>query len=232
MKEVCDVGDGTVAGGLAAIKPDLTWGFRMVFDRLDADVRRTAQGTRRCRGLSAAIALYHVVIEATLAQPGQHFITTYLLRARPAPRLPRGDGSESPRDEQRHIAFGVKLLSDIAAPDPVCRRAVAELLREVLPWTASVLVPPTGTCATPRCSASGSRTSAGRERSRWKRRCAAPDLPIEDLPGPPIFAFGLPPERRVENGLRLVRGGVLGEKTGAPSSDHDTMAALFDLLGA
>jgi hypothetical protein len=57
-------------------------------------------------------------------------------------------------------------------------------------------------------------------------------LAIEDLPGPPIFAFGLPPERRVENGLRLVRGGVLGEKTGAPSSDHDTMAALFDLLGA
>jgi len=57
-------------------------------------------------------------------------------------------------------------------------------------------------------------------------------MPIEDLPGPPLFAYGLPAERRVENGLRLVKGGVLGEKTGPPSSDHETIAALFDLLGA
>ena len=57
-------------------------------------------------------------------------------------------------------------------------------------------------------------------------------LPIEDLPGPPIFAYGLPPETRVRNGLRLVQGGVLGEKNGPPKNDHETMAALFELLGA
>src|SRR5688572_9130797 len=28
MKEVCGLGDGSVAGGLAAIEPELTWGFR------------------------------------------------------------------------------------------------------------------------------------------------------------------------------------------------------------
>src|SRR4249919_1402550 len=61
MKEVCDVGDGTVAGGLAAIKPDLTWGFNMVFDRLErmSDELRKDPSLPR---LSAAIALYHVVI--------------------------------------------------------------------------------------------------------------------------------------------------------------------------
>src|SRR5215213_3638737 len=67
MKEVCDVGDGTIAGGLEAIKPELTWGFRMVFDRLErmsAELREDPSLPR----LSAAIALYHVVIEATLAQ--------------------------------------------------------------------------------------------------------------------------------------------------------------------
>jgi len=45
-------------------------------------------------------------------------------------------------DERRHIGFGVKLLSELAEQDPDCRCAVAELLREVIPWAASVLVPP------------------------------------------------------------------------------------------
>src|SRR5689334_18249244 len=77
MHEVCGLGDGSAAGGLNAIKPELTWGFRKIFDRLDT----MADELRRDRSpakLSAAVALYHFVIEATLAQPGQHFITAYL----------------------------------------------------------------------------------------------------------------------------------------------------------
>src|ERR1700716_4063226 len=35
MHEALDIGDGTAASGLAAIHPQLTWGFRKVFDRLD-----------------------------------------------------------------------------------------------------------------------------------------------------------------------------------------------------
>src|ERR1700754_3790673 len=35
MREVCDVGDGTVAGGLEAIRPQLTWGFVKTFELLD-----------------------------------------------------------------------------------------------------------------------------------------------------------------------------------------------------
>ena len=34
--------------------------------------------------------MYHVVVEALLAQPGQHFISDYLEQARAAARLPRG----------------------------------------------------------------------------------------------------------------------------------------------
>ena len=45
-------------------------------------------------------------------------------------------------DEQRHIGFGVKLLSDLREMDPEVPHAVAELLREVVPWTVAVLVPP------------------------------------------------------------------------------------------
>src|SRR6201988_4242453 len=35
MREVCDIGDGTVAGGLDAIRPQLTWGFVKTFELLD-----------------------------------------------------------------------------------------------------------------------------------------------------------------------------------------------------
>src|SRR2546428_12293955 len=35
MQEVCGIGDGTMASGLSAIKPQLTPGFRKIFDRLD-----------------------------------------------------------------------------------------------------------------------------------------------------------------------------------------------------
>src|SRR5205085_5920542 len=46
------------------------------------------------------------------------------------------------RDEQRHIGFGVKILHDLQREDPECKEAVAELLREVMPYTIGVFIPP------------------------------------------------------------------------------------------
>jgi hypothetical protein len=230
MHEVCDLGDGTVGGGLEAIRPQLTWGFRQVFDRLDrmADELRADPSLPR---LSAAITLYHVVIEATLAQPGQHFITSYLHDRNLLPGFREGMDRIA-QDEQRHIAFGVKLLSDVAAGDPECRRAVADILREVLPWTASVLVPPDWNLDYTRVFGFELEDIAREGADSLETKLRSAGLPIEELPGPPIFAFGLPPETRVRNGLRLVQSGVLGEKNGPPKNDHETMAALFELLGA
>src|SRR3989440_5242538 len=76
MREVIEAGDD-IASSLDATKPELTWGFRKVFEQLD----RTADELRRDRSkpmLASAVALYHIVVEATLAQPGQHFIEDYL----------------------------------------------------------------------------------------------------------------------------------------------------------
>ncbi len=214
MHEVCDLGDGTVGGGLEAIRPQLTWGFRQVFDRLDrmADELREDPSLPR---LAAAITLYHVVIEATLAQPGQHFITSYLHDRDLLPGFREGMDRIA-QDEQRHIAFGVKLLSDLAAGDPECRRAVADLLREVLPWTASVLVPPDWDLDYTRVFGFELEDIAQEGADSLETKLRSAGLPIEELPGPPIFAYGLPPETRVRNGLRLVQGGVLGEKNGPP----------------
>src|SRR6201995_3144988 len=69
MQEVCGVGDGTMAGGLQAIKPQLTPGFRKIFDRLDtmADELRKDRSPAK---LAAAVTLYHVGVEGSPAPPG------------------------------------------------------------------------------------------------------------------------------------------------------------------
>src|SRR5205085_1818229 len=140
-KEVCEIGDGTMAGGLQAIKPQLTPGFRKIFDRLDlmADELRRDRSPAK---LAAAVTLYHIVIEASLAQPGQHFICGYLQERDKLPAF-RAGMENIAADEQRHIGFGVKLLADLNREDPDrVPRAVADILREVNPYTSQVLMPP------------------------------------------------------------------------------------------
>ena len=48
------------------------------------------------------------------------------------------------RDEQRHIGFGVKVLSELLAESDECKAAVRELLLEVMPYSLAVFVPPSG----------------------------------------------------------------------------------------
>src|SRR5437870_4694264 len=141
MQEVCGIGDGSMSSGLEAIKPQLTVGFRRIFDRLDrmADELRA---DRSIPNLAAAVTLYHIVIEAALAQPGQHFICGYLEKREQLPAFTEGMQNIA-ADEQRHIGFGVKLLSDLNREDPVgVPRAVGRILRDVTRYTAQVLMPP------------------------------------------------------------------------------------------
>jgi ribonucleotide reductase small subunit/SCP-2 sterol transfer family protein len=230
MGEVCGVEGATIDERLAAIRPELTWGFRKVFERLEtmADELRRDPSIPR---LAAAVTLYHVVIEATLAQPGQHFITSYLHDRDLLPGFREGMDNVA-ADEQRHIGFGVKLLADLARDDPDVPYAVADLLREVVPWTAAVLVPPEWDMRYIECFGSTLDEIGLEGVGSFESKLRAAGLPLEDLPGPPIFAPSLPPEKRVRNGYLLVRGGVLGEKLGPPASDPDTMEALFSFVGA
>src|ERR671937_2833394 len=131
-REVVEQG-ATYGESLDATLPQLGWGYRMVFDRLD----RMADELRRDRSLpklAQAITMYHFVVEASLAQPGQHFIEDALERLDALPGFRAGMRNVS-ADEQRHIGFGVRMLHDLVEEDPECRPAVAELLREVIPYT-------------------------------------------------------------------------------------------------
>jgi Ribonucleotide reductase, small chain/SCP-2 sterol transfer family len=228
LHEVAGVGGGDVGSRLAAIEPQLTWGFRKVFDRLEtmcAELR--AKPTRA--NLAAGVTLYHMIIEATLAQPGQHFITSYLEERDLLPGFRLGMDNVS-QDEQRHIGFGVKLLSDLCREDEECRHAVADMLREVIPWTAAVLVPPGWDRRYTEVFGFSLEDIGEEGAASLETKLRSAGLPLEELPGPPVFSPDLEPRGRAELGQKLVFGGVLGEKTGPPRRDPKTMAAVFQMI--
>jgi len=225
MREVVRQGDDTAAA-LAATAPQLTWGFKRVFERLD----RMAGELRRDRSrpkLAQAITLYHLVIEATLAQPGQHFIDGSLTERELLPGFREGIRNVS-RDEQRHIAFGVKMIADLVREDPDCAPAIEELLREILAYTTAVFIPPDGderyvTCfgfTLQELYAHGAEALEGRLR-------AAGLEPTEMRVGLP---FDLPPDERAHRGLTLIRAGYLGQPNGPVREDPEATAMLFDGL--
>lgn len=229
MQEVCGIGDGSAASGLAAVRPQLTPGFRKIFDRLDsmADELRKDRSPAK---LAAAVTLYHIVIEAALAQPGQHFICGYLERRGQLPAFSEGMRNIA-ADEQRHIGFGVKLLSDLNREDPVgVPKAVAALLRDVTRYTAQVLMPPGwderyvttfgATFDEVGVEGLGSMTT--------KLRSAG--LPVESLPGPPLLPPGLSPLELSQRGRALAKAGVLGVRQGPTDRDPETVAMLFDTV--
>jgi hypothetical protein len=228
MEEVAGVEGGSIGERLTAVEPRLTWGFRKVFGRLETmceELRRKPTRTN----LAAAITLYHIVIEAGLAQPGQHFIASYLEERQIMPGF-RFGMEKVAQDEQRHIGFGVKLLSDLCREDPDCRHAVADMLREVIPWTAAVLVPPGWDRRYTEVFGFTLEEIGAEGAMSLETKLRSAGLPIDELPGPPVFSTELEPIERARLGQRLVWGGILGEKTGPPKSDPETMAALFQLL--
>ncbi|HEY2217018.1 MAG TPA: ribonucleotide-diphosphate reductase subunit beta [Solirubrobacteraceae bacterium] len=229
MEEVCEIGDGTMAGGLNAIKPQLTVGFRKIFDRLD----QMADELRKDRSpamLAAGVTLYHIVVEATLAQPGQHFICSYLEERDKLPAFREGMENIA-ADEQRHIGFGVKLLSDLAREDPVrVPKAVAKILREVTRYTAQVLMPPgwDERYVTVFNSTLDAVGVEGITSMTTKLRSAG--LPIESLPGPKLLPDDLSPLELTKRGHALAKAGVIGVREGPSKRDPETVELLFDTI--
>jgi ribonucleotide reductase beta subunit family protein with ferritin-like domain len=229
MHEVCGVGDGSTASGLEAIKSQLTPGFRKIFDRLDrmADELRADRSPAQ---LAAAVTLYHIVIEASLAQPGQHFICSYLEARDQLPAFRQGMANVA-TDEQRHIGFGVKLLADLNREDPVgVPKAVAHILRDVTRYTAQVLMPPgwDERYVTVFDSSYDEVGTEGFNSMTTKLRSAG--LAVETLPGPAILPSGLSPLEVSRRGRALAEAGVIGVREEPSSRDPETVALLFDTV--
>jgi hypothetical protein len=228
FKEVIGAGD-SYAAGLAYTEPQLNWCYRQVFGRLD----RMADELRKDRSLpkfAQAIALYHMVVEATLAQPGQHFIEDFFVKSGTMPGFSEGMKNVS-RDEQRHIGFGVKVLSELFAESEECKAAVVEMLREVLRYSTGVFVPPNWDrrytevygFTLEDIYSWGFRSI----RAKW----AATGYPIEEMP-PDLFPldWSLTPEERTERIVKLMQAGVLGEPNGDPDSSPEIQRLYFETV--
>jgi hypothetical protein len=229
MQEVCGIGSGSMSSGLQAIKPQLTPGFRKIFERLDtmADELRKDRSPAK---LAAAVTLYHVVIEASLAQPGQHFICSYLEDRDVLPAFRQGMQNIA-ADEQRHIGFGVKLLSDLKREDPVgVPKAVAALLREVTRYTAQVLMPP-GWDESYITVFGATYDEVGVEGlTSMTTKLRSAGLAADTLPGPALLPPGLAPIEVSQRGRALAQAGIIGVREGPSKRDPETVALLFDTI--
>ena len=227
FKEVIGAGD-SISSTLAYTEAQLNWSYRNVFERLD----RMAADLRKDRSLpnfARAIALYHMVVEATLAQPGQHYIEDYFVKSGTMPGFSEGMANVS-RDEQRHIGFGVKVLAECFAESEECKDAVAELLREVMPFTLGVFTPPNWDLDYTRCYgfeledifAFGMRSV----RTKWR----ATGYPLEEMPAVLPVDPELEPEEVAARQIRLMKAGVLGEPNGPPQASPEIQELHFDII--
>jgi Ribonucleotide reductase, small chain/SCP-2 sterol transfer family len=234
FKEVIGVGGESIKETLASTLPQLNWGYRGVFDRLDKMALELRTDTSLPK-YAQAITLYHLVVEGSLAQPGQHFIEDFFASQDTMPGFSIGMANVS-RDEQRHIGFGVKVLSELLDPShpagEECRAAVVELLKEVLPYSPAVFRPPNLDREYTECygfTIEDIYTFALKlVRQRWRTI----GFPVEEMP-PGVFPFdpAKSEDQLAQEQVRLLLGGILGPIDGAvpPSTDPELMRLWFEV---
>ena len=135
------------------------------------------------------------------------------------------------RDEQRHIGFGVKVLSELFAESDECKAAASELLREVLPYVTGIFVPPNWD---ERYTTEYGFTIA--DLYAWGMRSVeqkwrATGYPLAEHP-PGIYPFDpeMDYDERAERQIKLLRAGVLGAPNGKPQASPEVEEILFDVI--
>lgn len=127
---------------LDALDEHLNDAFRILFDDLlKSRVDRLGQEPGDRDALVEAVTLYHMVIEGMLALTGQHFIIDYNERMGTLPGFVEGFSNVA-RDEHRHIAFGVRFLTDSVRDDARYRQVIQGMLEQAIPVADRVIDPP------------------------------------------------------------------------------------------
>jgi ribonucleotide reductase beta subunit family protein with ferritin-like domain len=233
FKEVIGVGGDTIQATLSSTLPQLNWGYRGIFDRLDV----MADELRRDRSLpkyAQAITLYHLIVEGSLAQPGQHYIEDFFASEETLPGFSSGIANVS-RDEQRHIGFGVKVLNELLGEGKPGwqenRAAVVELLRETLPYGPAVFTPPGMNREYTECYGFSIEDIFAFGLKLIRQRWRAIGYPTEEMP-PGVFPFDpdATEEEVAERQVKLLMGRVLGPPGSNPESSPELQRLYFDII--
>jgi len=234
FKEVIGVGGSSVQQTLASTLPQLNWGYRGIFDRLDV-MAEELRKDRSVAKFAQAITLYHLIVEGSLAQPGQHFIEDFFASEETMPGFTAGMENVS-RDEQRHIGFGVKVLSELLnEPTPGWqenRDAVIELLREVLPYGPAVFSPPNMDRSYTECYGFSLEDIYAFGMKLIRQRWRTIGFPTEEFP-PGVFPFPPDDDEKglAERQVKMMMAGVIGSPEGPPpSKDPEIQRLYFDLI--
>ena len=116
---------------LEALDKHLNQAFRDLFDGLLKErVDRLGRDPEDRDAFVEAITLYHMVIEGMLALTGQHNIIDFNERMGTLPGFVEGFSNVA-RDEHRHIAFGVRFLTDCVNEDERYREVIQNMLDRV-----------------------------------------------------------------------------------------------------
>jgi hypothetical protein len=233
FKEVIEVGGDSVQQTLASTLPQLNWGYLGIFNRLD----RMAEELRKDRSVpkyAQAITLYHLIVEGSLAQPGQHFIEDFFASEETMPGFSAGMANVS-KDEQRHIGFGVKVLSELLGEGKPGweenRAAVTELLREVLPYGPAVFSPPNGDRSYTECYGFSLEDIFAFGLKLIRQRWRTIGFPTEEMP-PGVFPFDpdASEDQIAANQVKMMLGGLFGPPDGiAPDSSPEIQRLYFDV---
>ena len=227
MHEVVGLGGEDVKSTLAATAPQLPWGHRQVFGRLD----RMADELRADRSklqLAKAITLYHIVVEAAMAQPGQHMIEDSLERYDVLPGFRDGHAQHRARRAAPHRLRGQAARRPLPASSASRSRTRSpSVLREVLPWTAGVAMPP-GWDRSYTESFGFTLEDLGEEAARsLEHKLRAIGLPVEQMRIP--MDWDLPPRERAARGMKLMQANMLGPG-GPVDRSPENVEILFDSI--
>ncbi|MGK2955321.1 MAG: hypothetical protein ACSLFI_06590 [Solirubrobacterales bacterium] len=134
------------------------------------------------------------------------------------------------RDEQRHIGYGVKTLSEIVPQSEECKAAIVELLREVNRFSLAVFCPPGYDRAYSECWGFTLEDIFGFGLKLIRQRWNTIGFPLEEMPSDVWpFDHDMSVEEIASRQVKLLLAGVSGEPADNPDSSVEIQELLFDM---
>jgi hypothetical protein len=131
-----------MAARLDWCRPRINSGFQKLFyDLLPSVAAEVDAHPRDPVVFGRGIALYHILLEGTLAVPGQKYILAFCRDRGVLPGFRSGFTAVA-RDESRHVGAGVRILQELIRMDERCIDAVRDLIVEALPFASQQFQPP------------------------------------------------------------------------------------------